>query len=146
MSNRSRRDGQALVEFALVAPIFFLLLFSVIEFGRYIYQVQILNNAAREGARYAIVHGSLSLCPSGPPAPGTSTCDLVGNNIKAVVRNNAVGVASTSITFPTLQWDPNNGRESTFTIVVQAPFQPLIPIVPIPDVTVTGSSSLVMNN
>ena len=48
-------------------PLFFFLLFAIIDFGRYVYYVQILNNAAREGARYAIVHGSDSLAPSGPP-------------------------------------------------------------------------------
>jgi Flp pilus assembly protein TadG len=46
---RPRSRGQASSEFALVAPIFFLLLFGLIDFGRYVYYVQILNNAAREG-------------------------------------------------------------------------------------------------
>ena len=62
--------GQALVEFALVAPIFFLLLFGIIEAGRFILFYEALNNATREGARYAIVHGSNSSCPSGPMPPG----------------------------------------------------------------------------
>jgi Flp pilus assembly protein TadG len=51
MSRKRRRRGQALVEFSLVAPMFFLLIFAIIDFGRYVYYVQILNNAAREGAR-----------------------------------------------------------------------------------------------
>src|SRR5436190_19629265 len=55
---RGAHRGQALVEFAFVAPIFFLLLFAIIDFGRYVYYVQVLDNAAREGARYAIVHGA----------------------------------------------------------------------------------------
>ena len=53
------------MEFALVAPIFFLMLFALLDFGRYVYYVQILNNAAREGARYAIVHGGASFTPVG---------------------------------------------------------------------------------
>ena len=53
--NSLRSRGQALVEFAFVAPIFFLLLFAILDFGRYVYYVQILNNAAREGARVAVV-------------------------------------------------------------------------------------------
>jgi Flp pilus assembly protein TadG len=73
MTRRRRSVGQAMVEFALVAPLFFFLLFAIIDFGRYVYYVQILNNAAREGARYAIVHGSSSLAPSGPPASSTSS-------------------------------------------------------------------------
>src|SRR6478736_728173 len=81
---RAGSRAQALVEFALVAPLFFLLIFAIIDFGRYVYYVQILNNAAREGTRYAIVHGSNSFQPTGP-AGGDPT-------IEGVVRNYAVGV------------------------------------------------------
>ena len=59
--------GQALAEFALVAPVFFLLLFSIIEGGRFIFYYETLNNATREGARYAIVHGMNSFDCTGPP-------------------------------------------------------------------------------
>jgi Flp pilus assembly protein TadG len=48
--------GQALAEFALVAPLFFLLLFGIIEAGRFVFYTEVLANATREGARYAIVH------------------------------------------------------------------------------------------
>ena len=50
--------GQALVEFALVAPMFFLLLLGIIEAGRFIFYYEVLHNATREGARYAIVNGA----------------------------------------------------------------------------------------
>src|SRR5947208_1304045 len=52
---RQSRRAQALVEFAMVAPIFFVLLFGIIEGGRFIFYYETLNNATREGARYAIV-------------------------------------------------------------------------------------------
>jgi len=45
------RSGQAVVEFALVLPIFILLVFGAIEFGRAYYTLHLLTNAAREGAR-----------------------------------------------------------------------------------------------
>jgi Flp pilus assembly protein TadG len=52
MSIRRRDEGQALSEFALVAPLFFLLIFGVIQFG-ITFGGQIgLGNAAREIARY----------------------------------------------------------------------------------------------
>src|SRR3954447_23114830 len=93
-----RRDGQALVEFALVAPLFFLLLFSLIEFGRAVYYVQMLNNAAREGARYAIVHGVAANPASGPyPARiGSQPADLVGANVVSKVKTYAVGVVGSN--------------------------------------------------
>ncbi len=50
-----RRRGAALVEFAVVAPLLFLVIFAVIEFGRMVMVHQIMTNAAREGARRAIL-------------------------------------------------------------------------------------------
>jgi Flp pilus assembly protein TadG len=52
---RSERRGAAMVEFAMVAPLFFLLVFGVIEFGRAFMVQQILTDAARVGCRKAIV-------------------------------------------------------------------------------------------
>jgi Flp pilus assembly protein TadG len=51
-----RRRGVSLVEFAVVAPVFFLVLLGILEYARFLFVVQMLNNAAREGARYAAVN------------------------------------------------------------------------------------------
>lgn len=51
-----REDGQAMVEFALILPIFLLILCGIIDFGWLFYNQLSLNNACREGARYAVVH------------------------------------------------------------------------------------------
>lgn len=56
--NPDRREGAAAVETALVLPLFFLVVFGVIEFGRAFMVAQLLTNAAREGARAAITAGS----------------------------------------------------------------------------------------
>lgn len=53
-----RRRGTAAVEFAIVAPLVFLMLFGMIEFGRMLMVQQILTNASREGARRAIIESS----------------------------------------------------------------------------------------
>ncbi|NBJ14865.1 MAG: pilus assembly protein [Dehalobacter sp. 4CP] len=50
-------NGQSLVEFALVLPIFLLLVFGVVEFGRLGYSYVTLNNAVRSGARTASLSG-----------------------------------------------------------------------------------------
>jgi Flp pilus assembly protein TadG len=51
-----RGRGQALVEFALVIPIFLLLLVALFDVGRAVFSYNTLTNAAREGARTAIVN------------------------------------------------------------------------------------------
>ena len=49
-------EGQALVEFALVLPLLILILCGIVDFGWIYYNQITLNNAAREGARYAVIH------------------------------------------------------------------------------------------
>lgn len=51
---RLERRGASAVEFAIVAPLFFMLVFGCIEFGRALMVQQILTNASRVGAREAI--------------------------------------------------------------------------------------------
>lgn len=46
------------MEFAVVAPLFFLMVFGMIEFGRMIMVQQVITNASREGARMAVLDGA----------------------------------------------------------------------------------------
>lgn len=50
---RGRRRGAAAVEFAVVAPILFLLTLATVEFGRAMLVQQVMTNASRAGAREA---------------------------------------------------------------------------------------------
>ena len=52
----SARRGQSLVEFALILPAFLLMAVMVFDLGRAVYYSSVLHNAAREAARYEIVH------------------------------------------------------------------------------------------
>ena len=109
-SMRAGRRGQALVEFALVIPIFLLLLVAIFDLGRAVFAYNTLTNAAREGARLAIVNQDEAsivqhaknasaivelnvpnvevnfwqLNPDGTPDTSTP-CDLVANGCLAVV-------------------------------------------------------------
>jgi hypothetical protein len=51
--------SQALVEFAMVAPIFLLVLFTAIDISRLLYTYSAISSAARDGARTASLSGSL---------------------------------------------------------------------------------------
>ena len=46
------------MEFAVVAPVFILLVFGMIEYGRMVMVYQVLTNASREGARVAVLDGA----------------------------------------------------------------------------------------
>lgn len=146
-----------MVEFALVAPLFFILLFGIIEAGRFIFYYETLSHATREGARFAIVNGANTLgCPTGPPAPGSSACDTAGNNVVTRVRQTAYGVSGTAISVDRCWWyaacdyvthgDGDNARGASVTVAASYTYSSLIPLVPLPPITVTAESSLVINN
>jgi Flp pilus assembly protein TadG len=58
MNRRNIRRGASVVEFAIVAPIFFMVVLGIIEFGRMAMVQQVITNAAREGARVGILDGA----------------------------------------------------------------------------------------
>lgn len=57
-SVRKGRRGAAAVEFAVVLPVFVLLVFGMIEYGRMVMVQQVITNASREGARRAVLDGA----------------------------------------------------------------------------------------
>ena len=69
MFHRDSSRGQSMVEFALILPILMFLLVGFFDLGRVVLAHDALGHAAREAARYAIVHGGSSAnpCPVGPP-------------------------------------------------------------------------------
>ncbi len=70
--------SQALVEFAIVAPVLLLFLFGVVDFGRIIYVYVTLNQAVTEGARAAVLASA--------PLPANA-------DVQAAVRAHAVDVS-----------------------------------------------------
>jgi Flp pilus assembly protein TadG len=81
--NAGRERGQDAVEFALIIPILLLILMGIFDMGRAIYYSSALDNAVREGARYASVQPT----------------DTAG--IQATVDNIALGIAPTDLTITT---------------------------------------------
>jgi hypothetical protein len=61
--------GQATIEFGLVAVILFVMVFSIIETIFFISTYNVLADSAKEGVRYAIVHGVNNSQASGPTCP-----------------------------------------------------------------------------
>ena len=86
-------DGaQSLVEFAFILPIILLIITGLFDVARAVWQENTLAYAAREGTRYAIVHGS------GYPDPALIAWPNNTTQITQVVRDAAVGVANISVT------------------------------------------------
>ncbi len=58
MLQRHQRNGATVVEFAIVAPVLFTVIFGSIEFGRALMTTQSLEEAARSGCRVAVLQGA----------------------------------------------------------------------------------------
>ncbi len=55
---KKTRSGAAIVEFAVIAPVLFLVMLGIIEFGRAFMVSQLVTNGTRDAARTAVVEGS----------------------------------------------------------------------------------------
>jgi Flp pilus assembly protein TadG len=84
-TNNDRTRGQAMVEFALVFIIFAWGIFAVIDFARYVYGNNSLNEVAREAARQGTVAYRPADC-SGNTSANRVTC------IQTIAKNRLVGV------------------------------------------------------
>jgi Flp pilus assembly protein TadG len=80
-----KESGQGLVETALSLVAAFTLAFLLFEGTLLIYTYAVLNNAAREGVRYAVVHGNDTSICSGPSAG----CDSTAAAVVSVVQSYA---------------------------------------------------------
>ena len=87
---RFRRNsrGQALVEFALVMPLLLILVISVFEFGRAWNLHQTITDAAREGARKAVI------------ADNSVTLDSVNAAVANRIAASGFDPADATITLP----------------------------------------------
>ncbi len=104
---RINRQGAAAVEFALVAPLFFLMVFGMIEFGRMVMVQQVITNASREGARIAVLDSQ------------TATASLVANTVSTYLQN--AGISGETVTI-----DPAEPTSAAYgepvTVTVRIPF------------------------
>lgn len=76
---RARSRGQALVEFALVFPILMVMLIAIFDLGRAVFAYNDITNAAREGARLAIVDQTVANIQNEAASQATSLGLTVGD-------------------------------------------------------------------
>jgi Flp pilus assembly protein TadG len=104
-----------MVEFMLIITVVFLLFVSMLQTMILIHSYNTLADAAKEGVRYAIVHGtglSSAYC-SGPGnsavTPALTCSDLTGTNVKTAVTNFAgLSLQSVPASEVTVCYDPDS--------------------------------------
>lgn len=114
VSRRGNQFGAAIVEFALVAMIFFTLLIGIMEFGRWLFTLNAANEATRLGARLAVV------CSN-------SSADVV--KIKARMHEiaSSIPVSKMVIDYSPVGCNASNCKTVTARLNA-ATFSPLIPL------------------
>jgi Flp pilus assembly protein TadG len=99
-TKKLRRRGIAATEFAIVAPVFFLMVIGFIEIGRALMVQQVLINASRVGARMASTTGSTSSGVQSAVQDYTTSVAVPGVTV-AVSPNPATAASGTVITVTT---------------------------------------------
>jgi hypothetical protein len=161
--------GQGLVEFALVLPIFLVMLFGLIDGGRYVYLNSVVSQAAREGARLATVEarwiGSTDpscgavggpTCPSSVTGPGGLRAHVVAAANRMVAPFGSVAAGNVFIrctdpaNVPTGAWTgvscASNDADMVVSVRIVMTFNPLTPgLSGIDTITTAGAAAMVIN-
>lgn len=126
----ANEGGNSMVEFALVTALIFIpLLFGVIEFGRLTWSKDMIVAAAREGVRYAAVHGSENELQGGTLADSAAVADTV----KARTSLSPITVVTT--------WNNDKNPGDTVTVTVTYVYTPIVKIPGLTAAkTITGKS------
>ena len=130
--DRRLSRGQSAVELALIASVFLLVLFGIIQLSRAVYSYNLVSYAARDATRYAIVHGSDSITPATSAA------------VKNFVLNESNGVDASQFTVATT-WTPNNSPSSTVKVVVTYNFALSIPFFGSVTLPLSSTSQMVIS-
>jgi Flp pilus assembly protein TadG len=165
--SRHRSAGQALVETALILPVFLMLLMGIVDMGRAVWATTSLASAAREATRYAIVHGGSSQdpCPVGPagpdavvpaassscPNPSPSKQSIVDAAVAAAIAGGSnVNVAvcyGAGCSGNTDAVGANNARGQSITVVVTSTVSLVVPaLLGQSSFNISGSSTMVVNH
>lgn len=99
-NNPRRRPGMTTVEMALVVGVALLLLFGILEYGRFVFFLHVAQNAAREGARFAVVRtGNVVTSSDVNTVKGnmTDTASYVPGTVKWASGSTIRGVVNTKM-------------------------------------------------
>jgi len=141
-----RRRGTTTIEFAISAPIVFFFIFATIIGGMGVFRYQQVAALAREGARWASVHGGQYEDETGQPA--ATAADIYNTAILPL----AVGLDPQQLSYE-VSWDKNNMPLSITTnvekpigntVTVKVTYQWTPELFPIGPFTLTSTSSTQM--
>jgi Flp pilus assembly protein TadG len=135
--SRQRERGSTIVEGAVTLMLFLMLVFGIIGMGWAVYVYNQVSELAREGTRYAIVHGA-GAGNLNPPAPASAT------DVQNYVLARASGLNPKDLTVTTT-WTPNKNPGSVVKVHVQYSLTPIMPLIPQEVLTLQSTSQMVIS-
>jgi Flp pilus assembly protein TadG len=138
----SRKEGQALVEFAVIVPLVFLLAVNAVNFGGFIFAWITVAGAARSGADYMV----MSSASPGAPTPATlaQVTALVTSDVASLLNKASIVVATctnatTAANSCTTLFDPEAPTYTLATVDVTYTYKPLIPLFLFPGLGISAT-------
>lgn len=133
-SFRRGEKGQTLVEFSLVFLILIVMIIGFIETVVFIHTYSVLADAAKEGVRYAIVHGASNTSAAGPTCPCGAIDGAPGTGVVKTYAQYSLHDTTTMTV--TVNYNPANANGATacnkapclVQVTVSYPYQPLFRI------------------
>ena len=121
----SATSGNAITEFALVFPLFVLMMCGVVDLSRLLYMETTLQNAVRVGGRYATTGNH----QPDPQHPGQTLSRVA--SIKVVAQQAAIGLDVTNIQVSSVTGGSGSagGPGDTVTVALTSNVKPLTPII-----------------
>jgi len=126
-----------MVEFAMAATVFLLLMFAIIELAMVVYSYNSISHAARECVRYAIVHS-----PTGPDPSTTSQIQKVTVLYADLPAPNQLLPGDVNVTFPA---DPNLPSEQDAQCTVSLNYSLRIPFLPSKTLPLTATARMLVS-
>lgn len=137
--------GQSLVEAAFTISILAMTVIGIMQVGMALHSFDTVADAARDGARYAMVHGS-----------SCTGCIATSSSIQTHVQNSGLLLPNVSTVNVTTTWpdtgssctpssNPCNNKGNNVKVKVSYPFQMVIPFIPLRTLNLSSTSEMVIS-
>ena len=125
LRGRDARSGAMAIDFALVAPVFFMLVFGIIDFSRAAFTKGVMLYSMQEASRWAAVN-----------FPATAT------DIEAVAAGNFVVIKPANITAFSATVTDNGDKTKAVTLQMDYTFEFMMPFVDLDPITLSTEATI----
>ncbi len=131
LSRRSRRrPGAVSIEAVVIFLVFMTLCLGMLDLGIGVFQYHVVSEAARQGARQAIVHGQMAPADwnGGPWGPSTidKKANATGIPLVTAIQPYLVGIDLSQTTIKAQWLDGGNAADQRVSVTVTTTYQPSI--------------------